>query len=326
MNAPAVAARPVKAPVLVADIGATNARFALINGAGPEQARVLQCADFPSLEAAIRAYLGGVSLSAPLKSAAFAVASPIMGDRVSLMNNHWAFSIEEIRKAFGFEQFRILNDFTALALSIPLLTERDRRRIGPEGTVVDKAPIAVVGPGTGLGVSGLVWTGASWTALMTEGGHVTMAALNDREADVLRVLRGQFDHVSAERVISGMGLQNLYRALCTLAGQPVADLTPSKIAAAGVSGECTICREAVNMFCAMLGTVAGDLAMTLGALGGLYIAGGIIPRMGDYFDRTDFRKRFEAKGRMGAYLAAVPTWLITHELPAFIGLQSVLAE
>jgi glucokinase len=189
---------------------------------------------------------------------------------------------------------------------------------------VASAPIGIIGPGTGLGVSALMPIAAGWTPIEGEGGHVTIAPADAQESDVLELLRKRYDHVSAERVLSGAGLVNLYNALCELAAVPAAPFTPSQITDPRTWSEDPRTRDATAMFCAMLGTVAGNLALTLGARGGLYIAGGIVPRLGNAFAESGFRMRFEAKGRFRWYLAAIPTYVITRPLPALLGAAALL--
>jgi len=188
------------------------------------------------------------------------------------------------------------------------------------------APIGVLGPGTGLGVSGLVPCESGWVALAGEGGHATMAPATDRESVVLDRLRRHFDHVSAERVLSGPGLVNIYTTLASIDGVPAKCYTPAQIADLGIRVEDPLCTETTAMFCSMLGTMAGNLALTLGARGGVYIGGGIVPRLGHAFVLSPFRQRFEAKGRFQPYLAAIPTFVVTHPLPAFLGCAALLAQ
>lgn len=313
--------------VLVADIGGTHARFALV-GADGEAVNpvVLRCADYEGPAPAIKAYLADQGGGAAPRHGAFAVASVIDGDRIELTNSPWRFSIDATRRALGLARLEVVNDFTAVALSVRHLKPEHLAAVGG-GAARLGSPVAVLGPGTGLGVSALIPSaGGAWTALDTEGGHVTMAAANEREARILERLRGQFDHVSAERVLSGQGLVNLYQAIAALSGHQAVFSTPDVISKRGLDGSCPISREAVETFFAMMGTVAGNLALSLGAKGGVYIAGGILPRMADAFRLSAFRTRFEAHGRFQPYLAAIPTWLITHPLPAFIGLAALVAS
>jgi glucokinase len=303
---------------LVADIGGTNARFARVGADGrPYAERSLPGADFPGLAAAAMAYLDATGGPRPIR-AAVAVATPVTGDWIQFTNSDWSFSTEAARRELGLERLTILNDFTALALALPLLGPDERRAVGG-GAAVPEAPIGLIGPGTGLGVSGLVWSGERWIPLQTEGGHVTFSAANDREWAIGRILQRKFGHVSPERVLAGPGWVDVYKALAELDGWSPEDLTPGEITERALAGTCPHCLEVQEIFCGALGTAAGNLAITLGARGGVYIGGGIVPRLGDFFDRSAFRARFEAKGRFSGYLAAVPTWVITAANPALRG-------
>ena len=312
------------APNLIADIGGTNARYALAFPDGRIGSEcILSGADYPDLIQAAAAYLREVAGPRP-RRAAVAVATPISGDWIQFTNSPWSFSTEAARQALGLEQLLIINDFTALALALPLLGPDERRQVS-EGTAVEKAPIGLIGPGTGLGVSGLVWSGHHWIPLETEGGHVTFSACDEREWAIYRVLQRRFDHVSPERLLSGPGLVNLYTALAELEGWSAEDLVPADITDRALTGSCRHCVEVLELFCGMLGTAAGNLALTLGARGGVYIGGGIVPRLGDFFDRSAFRARFEAKGRFSDYLATIPSWVITAANPALRGVAAALA-
>ena len=308
---------------LIGDIGATNARFALAAANGAVQhTRVLACDDYATISDAIAAYLAADALPKP-HAAALAVASPVTGDMVTLTNHPWSFSIAALQHHFGLDRLLVVNDFTANALAMPHLAPQERLAIGG-GSPVPGTPIAVLGPGSGLGVSGLIPAPNGWMALAGEGGHATMPPADERESVVLDHMRRRFDHVSAERVLSGPGLVNLYQTLCEIEGVPAAPFTPAQIADRRIGESEPLCRAALEMFCTMLGTVAGDLALTLGARAGVYIAGGIVPRLGAHFAETGFRERFEAKGRFGPYLSAIPTYVVTHPIPAFLGLVSLL--
>ncbi len=308
---------------LVGDVGGTNARFALIKADGAmTRPRVSAVEDYASLAEAIERYLAQEADAQPTE-AAIAVAAPIAGDAVTLTNHPWSFSIEALRARLKLERLRVVNDFVANALAIPRLAAGDCAQLG-SGAPHAGAPIGVIGPGSGLGVSALIGTGADATPLEAEGGHVTMAPADGMESAVLGVLRGRFDHVSAERVLSGPGLVNLHQALCQLAGVAAPLFTPAQIASTAVWEADPLAREAVAMFCAMLGTVAGNLALTLGARGGVYIAGGIVPKLGSVFAQSKFRARFEEKGRFRDYLARIPTYVILHQAPALLGAAALL--
>jgi len=278
---------------------------------------------YPTIREAIEAYLAAEQITAPLQAVALAVASPVIGDQVTMTNHPWSFSQAGLRKDLRIGRLVVINDFTANALAVKRLAAEDRVAIGG-GEAVPNSPIAVLGPGTGLGVSGLIPTKDAWVALAGEGGHVSMPAADDREGEVLLRLRRVFGHVSAERVLSGQGLVNLYSALADIEGVHINPYTPAQITDPEIGEREPLCKAATAMFCAMLGTVAGNLALTLGARGGVYIAGGIVPRLGSRFGESGFRERFERMGRFRDYLAAIPTWVVTAAVPAFLGLAEVL--
>ena len=310
---------------LVADIGATNARFGLVS---PEkmvlQTQTLAVADHPTIADAITTYLAERGAFPMPRQGAIAIAAAVANDRVAMTNHPWSFSIAALRSQLGFDRLEVINDFTALALALPHLSPEHRLQIGG-GAPSPGTPLGVLGPGSGLGVSGLVPAGASWIALAGEGGHVTMAPATDRESAVLDGMRRHFDHVSAERVLSGPGLVNLYNTLAALDGMPSRGYTAAQITDPEIGAADLLCAQTVSLFCAMLGTVAGNLALTLGARGGIYLGGGIVPRLGQRFAQSFFRVRFEAGGRFSVYLAAIPTYVITHPFPAFLGCAAVLS-
>jgi len=309
-----------ESPRLVADVGGTNARFALLSGlhARPGEALTLPTIDFPNLADAAEHYLRQCG-SPAVREGAIAIANPITGDRVKMTNHHWSFSIEETRRRLGFERLLLINDFTALALALPALQKDELRQEGGDDPVPG-TPLALIGAGTGLGVSGLFPRGdGQWIPISGEGGHVTLAATNQREAEIIDLCRSDHGHVSAERLLSGMGLVNLYSAIAKLAGSTPRTLVPAEVTQLGLAGSDPFCAEALEVFCALLGVVAGNLVLTLGARGGLYIGGGIVPKLGDYFHRSPFRSRFEAKGRFVAYLAPVPAYVIRAHNAALLG-------
>lgn len=314
-------------PRLLGDVGGTNARLALQQApdAPIEHIVNLPCKDFPGPREAIEHYLqqvlprtGGQRPCAGVVG----IANPILGDRIALTNAHWAFSISELRDALGLSSLVFLNDFTVLALSLPGLPAADLVQVGGTEPMPGKAK-ALLGAGTGLGVSGLVPVPGQdlWVPLEGEGGHVTLPAFDEDEARVIGALRTLLpDHVSAERgALSGQGIQALYQAHCLLAGVAHANLSPADVTQHALDGTDVECVAALNTFCAMMGTVAADLALTLGAQGGVYIGGGIVPKLGDFFLRSPFRARFERKGRFGDYLARIPVYVIHSAYPALIG-------
>ena len=317
---------------LLADIGGTNARFALEVAPGRlDLIEVLACKEWPTLGDAMRAYLARPAVVAaaaaaggPVRHAAIAIANPVTGDYVRMTNHHWEFSTEALRLECGLEILMVVNDFTALARSLPHLGEH-KRQVGGGVPQPDTA-LGLLGAGTGLGVSGLIPCAGSWTALRSEGGHVSFAPVNEQEVAILQYAWREFEHVSFERFLSGAGVELIYRALADRAGRSGERLDAAEISRRALAGECALSDGVLEAFCGMLGTVAGNLAVTLGAQGGVYIGGGIVPRLGARFDRSSFRRRFEQKGRFVAYLANVPTYVITAEYPAFIGVSAILAE
>ena len=316
-------------PRLMGDVGGTNARFAVQEAPGsePTQVKTYAVADHANIDGAMKAYLGQLTGTRP-RQGAVGIANPIVGDFLRMTNSPWAFSIEGLRVALGLDRLLFINDFTALALSLPSLKPEHLRRIGTAGEVDPKAAIGLLGPGTGLGVSGLLYdTAGHLVPLGGEGGHVSLASANAREDAVIAVLRERFGHCSAERALQGVGLVAMYEALCRIDGVPAASLDPAGVTAAAMAGSDARCVEVVELFFAFLGSVAGNLALTLGARGGVYIGGGIVPRLGDWIDRSAFRERFIAKGRFRGYLDAIPTWLIHAETsPALIGAANALDE
>ena len=316
-------------PRLLGDIGGTNARWAWqpTPGGALQDISVLPCHASASLVDSALAYLAAVGKNAPdcaLKSAGIGIATAISGDWVRMTNNAWVFSIAEFKRALALDRCLVINDFTALALSLPVLRADELRRMGGGEAVAD-APIALLGPGTGLGVSGLMpMGGGRWSPLSGEGGHVTLAPHDDLESDVLKALRSTFGHVSAERLLSGQGLVSLHTALCQVRGAQCAPLTPAQVTAAAMAQTDPLCAETVRLFTSFLGNVAGNLALTLGARGGVYVGGGILPRLGAAFDDALFRQRFTQKGRFSDYLDAMPTWVITAATPALTGASRAL--
>ncbi len=321
---------------LIADIGATNARFALLDDGlqhgSPEAIRVFSVQSYPGLDDAIDGYLSATAVSADaITRAAICVAGPVQGDQVAMTNHPWDFSQNNIRERFGLIDLRVLNDFTAMALSLPRLKAGDRRQIGGTAPTKD-GPKAVLGPGTGLGVSGLISTSNNphhqvWQPLSGEGGHVTLPAMTDREAAILHTERERTGHVCAEDFLCGRGLVSLYHAVCATDGlTPPRNLIPADVTNRALDNSDPVAVETVELFCGWLGSVAGNLTLTLGATGGVYIAGGIIPRLGAFFDRSPFRDRFQQKGRFEDYLAPIPAYVVTHEFPAFLGLMAALDQ
>ena len=309
---------------LLVDLGGTNTRCALQSaGEEPHVIRKVKNRRYDGLEAVLRQYLNDLPAEWRPRTAALAVAAPVTGDEVRLTNLGWTFSNKALKKALDLDELVVVNDFTAVAMALPWLPEDSLVKVGTGEPVPGRA-LAVLGPGTGLGVSGLLPAGDRWIPLSGEGGHVTLPATDDREAAVIAMIRQHQGHVSAERLVSGAGLMNLYAALKTLAGETLENVkSPAQVSRLADAGD-EIAREARALFFRFLGVVAGNLAMSLGALGGVYVAGGIVPKLEQAFIESDFRDKFESKGRYQEYLAGIPTWLVTDSVPAFRGLAAIL--
>ncbi len=310
-------------PRLLADIGGTNARFAIETAPFQFDAvAVLPCSGYPSLGAALASYLASEQVSAhgaSIRHAAIAIANPVDGDMVRMTNHTWSFSITALREELDLSTLLVVNDFTALAMALPHLRPSQRLRVGG-GTEAPGRTIGLIGPGTGLGVSGIVPVGDGWAALASEGGHASFSPGTDLEIRIMQQLWTEHGHASAERLLSGPGIELIYRVI---SGQARGAAEITQRALDGVDPDCM---RAVDCFCGVLGSVAGNVALTLGATGGMYIGGGIVPRLGALFAGSPFRERFGAKGRLSAYLARIPTFLITEEYPAFLGVSAILSE
>jgi glucokinase len=308
--------------VLLGDIGATNARFALLSDGILGPIKYFTVAEFPRFPDVVDAFFGGERRPSAVRRAALAVAGPVDEGRCVLTNCPWTIDAHELCTGFGLSEVHLSNDFEAIALSLPYLAAADLYRLGG-GKAVGGAPMAVLGPGTGLGVACLVPGSQGPIAIATEGGHATMAATSRREEAIIDYLRQQFGHVSAERVVSGSGLENLYRAVVALDGVYAPQRDAAEITTAALEGGCPIAGAALELFCAMLGTIAGNIALTFGARGGVYIAGGIAPRIADFMSGSDFRARFEHKGRFRNYVEAIPSSVILHPAITFVGLSAI---
>lgn len=311
-------------PWLVADIGGSNARFGWVTDSGNEirYVKTLPVADFATPVDASRNYLESLSaelgsaFSAP-RCAAFAVATAVGQDQINFTNSHWSYSQAQVKEALKLETFLTLNDFEALALSLPRLKAH---QIKPHAAQPQQiGTLAVIGPGTGLGVGSVIQSKHGWIAIPGEGGHATLAPTDEFEARILDAVRDELPHVSAERLLSGIGLPTLYRAVARCTEASAEPLTTEQIVERGLQNSCVICRKTLDAFCAFLGSFAGSVALIVGARSGVYIGGGIVPRLGDFFFQSRFREKFEAKGRLHPYVSQIPTALITDTLAALSG-------
>ncbi|WP_213774508.1 glucokinase [Bradyrhizobium sp. dw_78] len=307
---------------LIADIGGTNARFALAQNGRYSRLSTVEDGRYDTLHDAIVDYLAVLPAEERSGlSAAIAIAAPVSGDQITMTNKTWSFSVEELKRSLNLASLKVVNDFAATAQAIPHLAESERYVVGmpTSGT----GNIGVVGPGTGLGMSSLIPHGADWVLVAGEGGHTTLAASTEEEFAIVRILRKRWTHVSAERVLSGAGLVNLYEALCAIQGIEALMLTPADVTRHALHGSDNNCIKAFDYFCGFLGSVAGDLALTIGAFGGVYIAGGILLRFKEAFAASSFRQRFESKGRFSTMLEQIPTYLILDDSPALTGLANL---
>ena len=305
---------------IVADIGGTNVRFAYVRSGCDELLgiEIFPCADFPFFVDAIRAYIGRGHVK-QVDRICLAIAGPVESDLIDLPNNHWAFSRSELQTSLGVA-LTIINDFSAQVLCIDDLSESELLWIGaarPQGGRVK----AVLGPGTGLGVSALLPNGS---IIPSEGGHAAFAPLDDHEMDLLSQLWQRYERVSVERVLSGMGLANLYWANCRLGGHE-RELLAADITAGAHAGD-PYCQRAVEDFCAILGSVAGDVALMMGATDGVYLSGGILPRILDLLDAARFRQRFDDKGRFAEICAGIPLAIVLAQHPGLRGCVAALRK
>lgn len=302
---------------LVGDVGGTNARLALcdVTDGSISQAKTFSTDDYQSLEDVIREYLADQQA---ITCACIAIACPVKDDWIEMTNHSWAFSISEMKQNLGLEHLEVINDFTAVSMAIPMLSNDDVIQFGGSEPVKDK-PIAIYGAGTGLGVSHLVHVNKRWVSLPGEGGHVDFTCGTEEEDMIMSVLRAERGRVSAERVLSGKGLVNIYRAIVISDSRVPERLLPQDVTERALSGSCTDCRRALSLFCVIMGRFGGNLALTLGTFGGVYIAGGIVPRFLEFFKASGFRAAFEDKGRFRSYVQDIPVYLITHDQPGLLG-------
>jgi glucokinase len=307
---------------LLADIGGTNARLALMNDREIGAIDHLKVSEFPNVTEAISAFLQRRVPHRRVHAAVLGVAGPVYNNRCTITNSGWLIDGTDLQQTFGFDAVRVLNDFEAVAWSLPKLRPQDVYALGDQRGVAG-APMLALGPGTGFGAACLFCPQATTPfAAVTEAGHATVPATSHREELVIAHLRRRYSHVSIERILSGTGLENLYQALAGIDGVTVPERDAAAITTAGLSGSCGISEAALEMFCSWLGAVAGNLALTFSARGGVYIAGGIVPRLGDRLSLSSFRKKFESKGRFESYLREIPTKVVVRADDSFIGLRA----
>lgn len=308
-------------PALVADIGGTNARFALSVNEQivPDSIVTYACANFRNFDDAVVQYCEDQRVTVHEICAAF--ACPVGSDRVSMTNNHWDFSIKEVQQKLNLTTFKVINDFTAQALALPKFDQDSLLKIGG-GREMAEATKLIIGPGTGLGVAALKKVGDDWLPLPGEGGHAAFSPITGLDNQILTILQREIGYVSWESVLCGSGLEQLYRAHAQLNGQKQ-ELKDYEITQQALEGE-PLSLETLRHFCQLIGRAASNAALTCGARGGVYIAGGIIPRFPEFFADSGFRSSFELNDKMAGYLAGIPTYLILSDNPGLIGAAAAL--
>ena len=327
---------------LIADIGGTNIRLAQATAKLGTNTRDItindietyQCKEFASLADVVAHYIDVKELNNLAINACFAIACPVDNDLISMTNLPWQFSQNELKRVLNLHSLRFINDYTAIAMAIPLLSEQQKIKIGGGESITGK-PISVCGPGTGLGVANLVPLSLSgneqWHCISGEGGHIDFAPVNEIEQQVMNFIQGIKKRVSYEQLLSGYGLEQIYQALLFIShGKEITTvedkLTAKDITANALNATCTVCEQTLTLFCDVLGSFAGNLALIMNSQGGVYIAGGIVPRFVDYLKLSDFRARFETKGRLSSITEQAPTYVITEEQPGLLGAAAFVVQ
>ena len=328
--------------VLLADIGGTNARFALADMSLDtpliaDSIGEYAVADFPSLADAAQHYLdqtGATAQNGRPQNGVFAVAGRVDGDEARITNHPWVISLSRTRSALGFNEIKLVNDFAAQAMAVSLLTAADVVAIGganwspaavSENRLSESRTYAVIGPGTGLGVGGLLVRGGRRYPLETEGGHVSFPPGTPEEIEILEKLSAQFGRVSNERLVCGPGLVNLHRALSEIAGEDPGPMQPADVTARAAAGD-PRCMRTLDVFCAVFGAIAGDLVLSAGAWDGVFLTGGLVPKLLSSLQHSGFRQRFEHKGRFSPAMARVPTLAVVHPQPGLLGAAAFAVE
>jgi len=308
----------------VADVGGTNIRLAQVENNKLVHIAKYKCKDFDSIEDAILSYFNCFPTD-KFTSGCIAIACPVPGDWVKMTNHTWEFSIEELTKALGLNWLGVINDFASVAYSLPFLDETQKVQIG-QGNAKEYGNIAVFGPGTGLGVEHLTMTANGWKALDGEGGHVDFAPQDENEIAIWRYLKNKLGHVSAEEVMSGRGLVQIYQGLADYKQLPPVHTDPAEITSKALSQTCSLCEETLSQFCKIMGSFAGNLALNLCTTGGVYIGGGIASRFIEFLGNSEFRARFEGKGRFSHYVKSIPTFVITEPDHGLLGAAAYLDQ
>jgi len=311
---------------LVADIGGTNLRIGTTDDDGKiSSLSVYQCADYVGLAEIVADYIAVNNLSGSIINACFAIACPVEQDLIVMTNLPWQFSKLALQETLGLNTLLFINDYTAIAHAVPHLKEDQKVKIGG-GEVQLEKPISICGPGTGLGVANVIPSNHGWISLGGEGGHVDFAPINNLETKILQFLLTRYEHVSYEQLLSGLGIEQIYQALMHIRGEKAKPYSAKDISELALTKSCDICEQTLAQFCSILGSFAGNLSLTMASFGGVYIAGGIVPRFIEYFKNSNFRSRFEAKGRFVAFNRTIPTFVITESQPGIVGASAYLRQ
>jgi glucokinase len=308
----------------VADVGGTNIRLALVQNGRIATIKKYLCKDFEHIDDAILHFQNDINHSA-FQAGCIAIACPINDDLVKMTNHTWEFSTSALKSHLALEHLYVINDFTAVAHSLPNLNHNQLIQIGG-GSAKENGNIAVFGPGTGLGVEHLTWANSAWHTLDGEGGHVDFAPTEDDDLIIWRYLMKKFGRASAEEVLSGRGIVNIYSAFCQDQGVQVTLTEPSQITSAGLNNSDPMARKTIDQFCKVMGSFAGNIALNLCTTGGVFIGGGVTSKLQDYFIQSSFRQKFEAKGDFAHYVKAIPTYLINEPDHGLLGALAYLQQ
>ena len=311
---------------IIADIGGTNMRIAQVDEQGAiVNIAIYTCAEHAGLAEILSNYIAQYQLTDKKINACLAIACPVDNDLIVMTNLPWQFSQQALKADLQLQQLVLINDFTAIAHAIPQLKADQKVQIGVGQPIANK-PISICGPGTGLGVANIVASDNGWLSLSGEGGHVDFAPVDQQEIDILTFLMKKYARVSYEQLLSGLGLEQIYQALSFIKTGEALKLPAKEITLKAINNDCQLCAETLAQFCRVLGSFAGNLALTLGSYGGVYIAGGIVPRFIEYFQTSEFRSRFEAKGRMSGFNQPMPTFVVIEEQPGLLGASAYLSQ
>ena len=311
---------------LVADIGGTNLRIGTTDRTGViSNIELYQCNQFSGLAEIVEDYFTKIDTTNAELNACFAIACPVDNDLIAMTNLPWKFSKKELQARLNLSNMFFINDYTAIAHAVPFLSNEQKVQIGG-GTAIAGKPISICGPGTGLGVANVVNVDNKWVSLGGEGGHVDFAPTDETEIAILRFLLNKYQHVSYEQVLSGLGIEQIYQALMFTKHLQPETYEAKDITQKAINDECDVCKETLDKFLEILGSFAGNLSLTLASFGGVYIAGGIVPRFIEYIEKSNFRRSFEAKGRFEAFNQTIPTFVITEPQPGLLGASAFLAQ